>query len=124
MRILTDQDVYKKTIDFLRAIGHDVWTASEVGLSTASDEEILLYAKKHGCILVTRDRDFGHLVFVRGMKVGVLYLRMTPTTVDEVHRELARVLAKYTFSELRSSFVVVEAGRHRFRRIIKCIDQG
>jgi len=59
---------------------------------------------------VTRDRDFGGLVFVRGMRVGVVYLRMLPSTQNSVHDELRRVLETYSEGELMKAFVVVEPG--------------
>jgi predicted nuclease of predicted toxin-antitoxin system len=68
-------------------------------------------------IFVTRDRDYGNLVFVKGMNGGVLYLRMLPETRDSVHSKLKNVLQMYSESELKSAFVVIEANGHRFRRL-------
>ena len=68
-------------------------------------------------IFVTRDRDYGDLVFVKGIKSGVLYLRVVPAEIDKVHSELERVLMLYDDADLKSAFVVVEAGRHRFRTL-------
>ncbi len=45
-------------------------------------------AQEQRGIFVTRDRDFGNLVFVKFIETGVLYLRMIPSTQIEVHREL------------------------------------
>jgi predicted nuclease of predicted toxin-antitoxin system len=58
MMFLLDQDVYTLTERFLKALGHDVQTAAEAGLSTADDSVLLECAQKMGRILVTRDRDF------------------------------------------------------------------
>jgi len=117
LKFLLDQDVYAITVRFLTALGHDAIRAAEVGLSTASDEDILREAQSSGRLLVTRDRDFGNLVFVRGLGPGVLYLRMLPSTQNAVHSELERVLSSYSEEELRKAFVVVEPGGHRFRRL-------
>lgn len=115
MRLLTDQDVYASTVRFLRDLDHDTATVKETGLSRSGDLEILAAAGKQGRILVTRDRDFGSLVFLRRAGSGVLYLRLTPATTGAVHAELRRVLSLYTEQQLRNAFVVVETGRHRFR---------
>ena len=117
MKFLLDQDVYAITARFLAALGHDVTRAAEVGLSRASDEDILREAQSSGRLLVTRDRDFGNLVFVRGLSCGVLYLRILPTTENSVHHELGRILSSYSEEELSKAFVVVEPGGHRFRRL-------
>lgn len=54
MRFLIDQDVYKVTIDFLRGLGYEVITARELGLSRASDINILRVAYERNLILVTQ----------------------------------------------------------------------
>ncbi|HSV99605.1 MAG TPA: DUF5615 family PIN-like protein [Sedimentisphaerales bacterium] len=117
MRFLLDQDVYATTAKFLAGLGHDVLRTAQIGLSQASDQEVLLVAKEQDRILVTRDRDFGALVFVKSLGAGVLYLRVLPSTQESVHHELARVLRSYSGEELEEAFVVVEADGHRFRRL-------
>jgi predicted nuclease of predicted toxin-antitoxin system len=117
MRFLLDQDVYALTARFLAAQGHDVVTASQAGCSQASDSALLQTAQEQGRVLVTRDRDFGEIVFLKKMGRGVIYLRVRPSTVQAVHRELAGLLQEYSEDELRKAFVVVEPGRHRFRRL-------
>ncbi len=116
MRFLIDQDVYAATVEFLRGVGHDVVTAGERGMSRSADTELLRVAREENRIFVTRDRDFGGLVFVQELGVGVVYLRVLPTTLQAVHAELGRVLGYYQEGELLGAFVVVEPGRHRIRR--------
>lgn len=116
MRFLTDQDVYASTIHFLSGLGHEVVTAAHLGLARAKDADLLRVTHDEARLFVTRDRDFGTLVFVDEGGAGVLYLRMSPSTENAVHTELARVLTLYSERELADSFVVVEPGRHRLRR--------
>ena len=87
MKFLLDQDVYALTERFLREQGYDVVTAAELGLSRAIDSDLLKTAGEQQRIFVTRDRDYGNLVFV--------------------HSE----------AEVATSFVVVEENRHRIRKI-------
>ena len=68
-------------------------------------------------LFVTRDKDFGGLVFVERLGKGVLYLRISPETLAATHEEFKRVLSTYTQAELAVAFVVVEPGRHRFRTL-------
>ena len=116
MKFLLDQDVYAVTARFLVVSGHDVVLASEIGMSAASDEELLKKAQEQERIFITRDRDFGHLVFVKSFGAGVLYLRVLPSNLNGVHAELERVLQTYSEDELRKAFVVVEPAVHRFRK--------
>jgi predicted nuclease of predicted toxin-antitoxin system len=116
MKFLIDQDVYAVTARFLSDLGHDVVRVAQIGLSQADDEELLRLAQEQGRIFVTRDRDFGSLVFVKALGSGVLYLRMLPSTQNVVHTELERILKTYPEEELMRSFVVIEPGGHRIRR--------
>lgn len=116
MRLLTDQDVYAATAQFLRGLGHEVVTAAERDLSRSADTELLRVAQAEGRVFVTRDRDFGSLVFQQALGGGVLYLRVLPSTLQVVHAELERVLGLYGEKELQGAFVVIEPGRHRIRR--------
>jgi predicted nuclease of predicted toxin-antitoxin system len=117
VKFLLDQDVYALTERFLRGLGYDVITAAESGLSRAADIDLLKIAGKEKRIFVTRDRDYGNLVFVHGEGSGVVYLRILPSTLDDVHVELKKVLETYSEVELAGSFVVVEKNRHRIRKM-------
>ena len=117
MKFLLDQDVYVATTRMLRDSNHDVVRVAEIGLARADDETILARARELGRILVTRDRDFGTLVFAKHLLGGVIYLRVLPSTLSSVHAELNRVLERYTEDELSRAFVVIEAGGHRIRRL-------
>jgi predicted nuclease of predicted toxin-antitoxin system len=72
MKFLLDQDVYALTERFLREQGYDVVTASQLGLSRASDSGLLKTASEQGRIFITRDRDYGNLVFVHSAGSGVI----------------------------------------------------
>ncbi len=117
MRFLADQDVYATTITLLDNLGHDVVAARSIGMASATDTDLLRTAHEQERILVTRDRDFGGLVFAHGNGPGVVYIRILPSTQKAVHEELERVLALYSEAELQLAFVVVEPGRHRIRRL-------
>jgi predicted nuclease of predicted toxin-antitoxin system len=117
MKFLADQDVYAVTIGFLRELQHDVVTAAQLGMSTAKDLQLLRTAHDQDRIFITRDRDFGALVFVQASGPGVIYLRILPSTQQAVHAELARALTLYSKQQLQSSFVVIEPGRHRIRKV-------
>ena len=117
MKLLLDQDSYLGTLRFLKSLGHDVVPVAQIGLAQADDETLLRLAQEQGRLFVTRDRDFGNLVFVKFIETGVLYLRMVPSTQNEVHRELERVLIRYPEEELLRSFVVIEADGHRIRKL-------
>jgi predicted nuclease of predicted toxin-antitoxin system len=118
MKFLLDQDVNSATAKFLISLGHDVVPVATIGLSRASDADLLRISCEQNRIFITRDRDFGALVFIQTIGIGVIYLRMLPSTQNAVHQELARVISEHSEVELKQAFVVVEPGRHRFRRLV------
>lgn len=119
MRLLLDQDVYAITARFLAGLGHDVVTAADLGRSQSSDADLLRSAHDLDRVFVTRDKDFGSLVFIEEFGAGVIFLRLTLSSIHAVHQELARILTLYTEDQLKDAFVVVEAGRHRFRKLAR-----
>lgn len=67
--------------------------------------------------MITRDKDYGGLVFVNQLGAGVILLRLQPETLRSVHERLMLVLKNYTVDQLGAAFVVVEPGQHRFRKL-------
>jgi len=117
MRFLADQDVYEPTVKWLVALGHDVLRAREAGLSRAVDQELLRRAHEAGRIFITRDKGFGQLVFLwRQLHSGVILLRVEPTTLNAVHRELERFLHEHADEDLSDRFIVIEPAGHRIRK--------
>jgi predicted nuclease of predicted toxin-antitoxin system len=97
-------------------MGHDVVTASAIGLSDAKDSEILERAAVDRRVLLSRDKDFGALVFVQKLGQGVIYLRITPLTIQATHNQLKEVLERNSESDLAKAFVVIEPGGYRIRK--------
>lgn len=118
MRFLADQDVYKLTIDKLKQWGHNVVTAKELGMQSGSDENLLNAAREANRLLLTRDKDFGSLIFLREeVSTGVILLRGTSKTIEKVHLELQKLMQEHKEDELKYSFCVVETNRYRIRHL-------
>lgn len=118
MRFLVDQDVYQATIQWLIEKDHDIILAKDLNLQRAPDVELLERAEELGRLLLTRDKDFGTLVFLRGEpSQGVIRLAIDPKSVDSVHRELGKLLENHGVEELSKAFSVVEPNRHRIRKL-------
>lgn len=58
MKLLLDQGLPRGACQLLVRHGHDVLHVSEVGLATASDDDILDWAESNGRVVVTLDADF------------------------------------------------------------------
>jgi predicted nuclease of predicted toxin-antitoxin system len=124
MKFLLDQDVYAVTGSFLSELGHDVVRVAEIGMAAVSDEDLLITAHEQNRIMLTCDRDYGSLVFVKDYGAGVIYLRIRPSTQNSVHAELKRILDHYGEEELTRAFVVVEPDGHRVRHLHAADDEA
>ncbi|MBI5763189.1 MAG: DUF5615 family PIN-like protein [Planctomycetes bacterium] len=76
MRLLTDENVDAPLVRWLRGLGHDVASVQE-DASGASDLEIANQAVTGNRCLITFDRDFGDIIFRKGVRPpGVAYFRI------------------------------------------------
>lgn len=76
-----------------------------------SDPEVLRITLDHKAILITRDRDFGELVFFLGVEVkniSILYIRADLEKIDMVIFGLLKDITK------KGDFIVV--GPHTIRK--------
>ena len=64
IRIILDQGLPRSTAKMLREEGWDVVHAGEVGMSEASDSEILAFAGKEDRVIMTLDADFHSILAV------------------------------------------------------------
>ncbi len=87
-------------------------------MQRASDEELLRAALKANRLLITRDKDFGALLFLKKKKsTGVILLRISPKNIEKVHSELQKLLREHSEDELQRSFCVLEHNRYRIRHL-------
>ena len=81
MRILTDENIPRSVLSWLRATGHDVTSASELGIG-APDTRWLSLAESEQRLILTSDKDFGDLVFRDHLtSFGVILLRLDDVAV-------------------------------------------
>jgi predicted nuclease of predicted toxin-antitoxin system len=64
IRLLLDQGLPRSTGAHLSALGWDVIHVGDVGMSQATDDEVLAYARQENRICVTLDADFHALLAI------------------------------------------------------------
>ena len=114
VRLLANENFPLPSVEVLRAAGHDVLAISECA-SQASDQEVLAIAVEQNRWILTFDRDYGELVFTRGLAhpPSIILLRLESYRPEQPGELLLRLFnEKLSFA---GSFVVVETGRLRKR---------
>ena len=90
----------------------------DVGLSNASDKEIIDYASKNKLVLVTKDLEFANiLIYPIKSHYGVIALRLPNYfTAKQINKSLKEFLDSVNVKELENSVTIVELGRYRTRK--------
>lgn len=114
MRLLIDENVPVTSVARLRDAGHDVATVTP----GSPDRDVLDRAGRERRLLVTRDRDFGGLVFRDGMTMpsGIVLLRFPGADPGAAARVLLRLFEQPVLV-WEQRFTVVHAGGVRQRAI-------
>lgn len=116
MRFLLDANVQLAVAKALRDDGHDVVRVSDVD-PRMTDPAVLELARAQGRILVTNDKDFGELVFLRARSTrGILLLRLSTGDAEEVAKTVVS-LVRGTGDRLEGQFAVVTDRRLRLRKM-------
>ena len=97
----------------LTGTGHDVLSALERD-SRATDEELLALANEEQRILITEDKDFGELVFVRQMRHPCI-IRFVEMRVEEKVAAMRDLIEHHADDMRGGAIIVVTRDRVRIR---------
>ena len=115
MKFLLDVCVSSRSLEaFLVGRGHDVLSAMTID-PRASDDRLLALALEDQRVLVTEDKDFGELVFVRRLLHGPI-VRLVELTVDEQVNGMAELLEYHAGVLTGAVLVTLTRNRIRIRR--------
>ena len=114
MHFLVETCVSRFAVDALRDAGHDVLWVPEAG-PDPGDEEVLARAVREDRILVTLDKDFGDLVFVKGQAHPAI-VRLVAMPVRRQADALLRLVRSNAPDLQARSLIVIERDRVRIRR--------
>ncbi|MFT5531736.1 MAG: putative nuclease of putative toxin-antitoxin system [Candidatus Poriferisodalaceae bacterium] len=80
MKLLFDQNLSRHLVVEFADSRH----ATEVGLDSATDNEIWTYAGEHGFVIVSKDSDFRQLAFLNGPPPKAIWLRLGNASTTEI----------------------------------------
>jgi predicted nuclease of predicted toxin-antitoxin system len=98
--------------------GHDAVHATEFGLHSATDAEIMARAKLDARTSITADLDYPHLLaLAHATEPSLILFRDGDWSEADVIARMGEVLASLTETEIGQSIVVVDRDRLRRRRL-------
>ncbi|MFW5765891.1 MAG: DUF5615 family PIN-like protein [Coleofasciculus sp.] len=118
MRFLADMGISPRTVNWLKAAGHDAIHLVEEGLERLADDEILIKARDEGRILLTVDLDFGYLLAVsRETLPSVILFRLGNEKYEMINDRLAEVLNRFEGDLIAGAIISVSDEAFRVRRL-------
>jgi predicted nuclease of predicted toxin-antitoxin system len=80
VKLLFDQNLSRHLVVEFADSRH----VTEVGLDSATDNEIWTYAGEHGFVIVSKDSDFRQLAFLNGPPPKAIWLRLGNASTTEI----------------------------------------
>ena len=118
MKLLADLHIAPRTVAFLRAQGHDVVRAGDVLSATATDVQLVAFARAEQRTVLTQDLDFSAIVALSGeSSPSILSLRLESSRIESVNTCLDQALRTLEAELSRGALVTVEEGRIRIRTL-------
>ena len=115
MNLVADENVDRGVVERLRRDGHHVDWVAELSPSVP-EKDVLRLAAGSGTVPVTEDKDFGELVYRRGLThAGVMLVRLEGLD-NAAKAELVSRVVRDNEAELPGAFVVVTPDSVRLRR--------
>lgn len=112
---LADENIGSSTVRFLRKSDLDVlWAVEE--FSGTPDNELLQKATLEKRILLTSDKDFGYLAFVKKLPhAGIILLRSKSKSPQTQVDVVAKLLSSNYKNKLINNFIVATETKVRIR---------
>jgi len=116
MKILIDMNLPPRWAKVFAAKGWESLHWSQVGAPTASDREIMNWAKDNDCIVFTHDLDFsGLLAATQGEGPSVIQVRTQNVLPEGIGTLVITALKKYQHELEQGAIITIEPQRARVR---------
>jgi len=118
VKILADQHISPRTVEFLNGLGHDVIRVSDRLPRNAADRTILSLAATEERVVLTQDLDFTGLIATSGRnEPSLIVLRLASPKVERVNEVLRSVLPVIDQAVRAGAIISVDDMRIRIRRL-------
>ena len=118
MRFLLDADLPRSSAIVLRELGHDVSDVRDIGLGSASDDDIFRHAQAERRIIVTADLDFADVrAYPPGTHPGIVVFRLPDHfKTAGINHAIRIAIPQLERVDIHQALVIVELGAIRIRR--------
>lgn len=116
MKLLVDMNLSPDWVEFLAAEGVDAIHWSKIGVSSATDKELMAWAKKNGHVVLTHDLDFGAILAATNADApSVVQLRFQDLAPSHARQLVVKVLHDYGREHEQGALVSLDEEKARVR---------
>jgi len=110
LKLLFDQNLSHRLIEFIRKAFPDTIHVKDIGLDSASDTVIWEFAKKEGFTIISKDSDFHQRSFLFGHPPKVIWIQKGNCSTNEISKIILDNISHiHDFEENPdSSFLILE----------------
>jgi predicted nuclease of predicted toxin-antitoxin system len=105
MNILVDENIPRRTVDALRAMGHSVTDVRGTSDEGGDDELLWQRAQQEHALLVTTDKGFSQKR--HEAHAGILVVRLRQPNRLKIHERVLQAMAQFTEAEWSGLVVVM-----------------
>jgi predicted nuclease of predicted toxin-antitoxin system len=119
MRLIADENLHRRIITSLQNEGYDVYCIQDNNHGISDEEIVDLYAMPNS-IIVSEDKDFGDLTFLKKINTNAIILLRYSKLQNEVGLiipVLLNFLKEHSLEFLRGKFTVLTPYKKRIRVI-------
>lgn len=116
MKILIDMNLPPRWVQVFAAAGWEALHWSQVGAPTASDQEIMAWARENGCIVFSHDLDFSALLAAsQGEGPSIIQVRTQNILPEGIGTLVITALKQYQHELELGAIITIEPQRARVR---------
>ena len=118
IKILLDQGLPRSSVKILKNEGWDIVHTGDLGLSHATDQQLLEYARKEDRIIITLDSDFHTILATENASSpSVIRVRQERLKSPEFAKLITNIFPKIHDDLINGAMVTVTEDSIRIRRI-------
>jgi predicted nuclease of predicted toxin-antitoxin system len=116
MKLLIDMNLSPDWVRTLAEQGFEALHWSSVGKASASDHEIMAWAKSNGYVLLTHDLDFGAILAATKAKgPSVVQIRAQDVNPHHIGHSVSRILSQFQQYLEKGAVLTIDERKSRVR---------
>ncbi len=116
MKILIDMNLPPRWVEVLAGAGFEAVHWSQVGTATASDQDIMAWARDNGSVVFTHDLDFSALITAtKGEGPSVIQVRTQNILPEAIGSLVVDSLKRFHTELEKGAIITIDPSRARLR---------